>query len=47
MLLQVACEADPLVERETNDHRQVLQFLEAGAHEIDAILVRRLDIPGS
>jgi hypothetical protein len=43
MLLQVAYEADPLVEIETDDHGQVLQFLEAGAHEIDAVLVRRLE----
>jgi hypothetical protein len=47
MLLQVAYEADPLVEMETNDHGQVLQLLETGAHEVDAVLVRRLDVPGS
>src|SRR4051812_19061237 len=47
MLLHVAYEADPLVEMKTDDHGQVLQLQEAAAHEIDAVLVRRLDVPGS
>src|SRR3954466_323743 len=47
MLLQVAYEADPLVEMKTDDHGQILQLQEASAHEVDAVLVRRLDVPGS
>src|SRR5438045_9768893 len=32
---------------ETDDHGQVLQLQEAAAHEVDAVLMSRLDVPGS